>query len=85
MKKKGGPSTVKTYQLPETKLLKLSKKNSAHMKTRYDKDRRVVETLRMGQLVIVERKILGSGLTSGNLSSDTQGLTRRVNDIYSCP
>ncbi|KAI5632147.1 hypothetical protein NE865_15144 [Phthorimaea operculella] len=41
--------------------------NAAQMKTRYDKDRRVVEPLLMGQLVMVERKILRPGLTSGKL------------------
>lgn len=41
--------------------------NAAQMKTRYDKDRRVVEPLHMGQLVMVERKILCPGLKSGKL------------------
>ncbi|KAI5643817.1 hypothetical protein NE865_04213 [Phthorimaea operculella] len=41
--------------------------NAAQMKTRYDKDRRAVEPLLMGQLVMVERKILRPGLTSGKL------------------
>lgn len=42
--------------------------NKAHkMKTRFDRRRRLGATIRVGQLVMVERKILKPGLSSGKL------------------
>ena len=37
------------------------------MKTRYDKSRRDCSTIPVGQLVMIERRILRPGLTSGKL------------------
>lgn len=43
-------------------------KEKAHkMKTRYDRSRRVGATIRVGKLVMVERKILRPGISSGKL------------------
>lgn len=41
--------------------------NAASMKARFDKGRRVTEPISLGKLVMVERKILRPGLTSGKL------------------